>query len=406
MRPSPWPGARVIRVEIMTVPREIWIHALGAKVGGGLTYLYSVLPELIRRLDGSGTRLVLLLPAPLALPDNPTLPDPLPKWIEVRPLPRFAASPASRMLFDQLVLPLWLLAKRGRAALFCSGSFAPLLPPVRTVVLLRNAIYFDDEFLARELPGLRRSLRLQGRLIAAGARRAHEVHFPSASFRGQVERRHPRLAGRARVNGYGVHPLFASGALPASVRGNGTAPRWTFLYVMTYTLQKNLGFLLQALAQAKAEGLPVRVQVTSRLDAGPPASVAADQALIARHGLVESGHLEPIGPRFGDDLLAAYRAADACLFPSLCESFGHPLVEAMALGKPVIAADRPYARELCGEHALYVDPEKPADLVALWRRWPEPARGLPVLPHPELLRRFSWSDHVDRLLDGLGWRAA
>ena len=102
------------------------------------------------------------------------------------------------------------------------------------------------------------------------------------------------------------------------------------------------------------------------------------------------------------ELSDAYRAADACLFPSLCESFGHPLVEALALGKPVIAADRPYAREICGEHALYVDPGKPEDLVGLWRRWPEPAHGLPALAQTELLRRFSWSDHVDRLLDGLG----
>jgi glycosyltransferase involved in cell wall biosynthesis len=399
----------------MSAPREIWIHALGAKVGGGLTYLHAVLPELVRRLDGTGTRLVLLLPAPLAAAERTALPDPLPGWIEVRPLPRFAANAASRVLFDQLVLPLWLLGRlfgRGRrTALFCSGSFAPLLPPVRTVVLLRNAIYFDDEFLARELPGRRRSLRLQGRLIAAGARRSAEVHFPSDSFRSLVELRHPHLAERARVNSYGVRPQFSeahdpAGRTPAGAARNGHRPHWTFLYVMTYTLQKNLGFVLEALARAKAEGLPVRVRITSRLDRGPRASQAADRALLEQHELVESGYLELIGPRFGADLLAAYEAADACLFPSLCESFGHPLVEAMALGKPLIAADRPYARELCGEHALYVDPRRPEDLVALWRRWPEPARGLPALPREELLCRFSWSDHVDRLLAGLGWAAA
>ena len=399
----------------MDAPREIWIHALGAKAGGGLTYLHAVLPELVRRLDGTGTRLVLLLPAPLAGPSRAALPDPLPEWLEVRPLPRFAANAVSRVLFDQLVLPLWLLLRRrdrpGGAALFCSGSFAPLLPPVRTVVLLRNAIYFDDEFLARELPGRRRSLRLQGRLIAAGARRSAEVHFPSASFRSLVEQRHPRLAERARVNLYGVRPQFAAAPSPADqtpapARPAGEGRRWTFLYVMTYTLQKNLGYVLEALGRAKAEGLPVRVQVTCRLDPGPRASQAADRALLARHQLIESGHLELLGPRFGAELLAAYEAADACLFPSLCESFGHPLVEAMALGKPLIAADRSYARELCGAHALYVDPRRPEELVALWRRWPAPAAGLPALPREELLGRFSWGDHVDRLLAGLGWSAA
>jgi glycosyltransferase involved in cell wall biosynthesis len=384
-------------------PEEIWIHSLGAKIGGGLTYLRSVLPELVRRLEGSGTRLVLLLPGPWEG-------EPLPAWLEVRALPGFAADAARRVFFDQVVLPAWLAGRR--AALYCSGSFAPVVPPVPTVVLLRNAIYFDEGFLARELPGTRRVRRLQGRLIAAGARRAAEVHYPTAAMRALVEARHPRLARRGRVNGFGLHPLFAQAA--DTTAADRSAPRetptdgktWTFLYVMSDTLQKNLRFLLEALGQARAEGLPIRVQVTSRLATGPRASFATDRALLDRLRLVEAGILEPLGPRHGAELVAAYRAADACLFPSICESFGHPLVEAMALGKPLIAADRPWARELCGPQAVYVDPEQPADLVELWRRWPAPARGLPVLAREALLARFSWTDHVDRLLDGLGWRAA
>jgi glycosyltransferase involved in cell wall biosynthesis len=46
-------------------------------------------------------------------------------------------------------------------------------------------------------------------------------------------------------------------------------------------------------------------------------------------------------------------SAQLALIPSKLESFGIPYSEAMALGVPVIAADRPFAREACGEAARY-----------------------------------------------------
>jgi glycosyltransferase involved in cell wall biosynthesis len=39
--------------------------------------------------------------------------------------------------------------------------------------------------------------------------------------------------------------------------------------------------------------------------------------------------------------------------PSKLESFGFPYYEAMALGLPLVAADKPFAREACSEGALY-----------------------------------------------------
>lgn len=51
--------------------------------------------------------------------------------------------------------------------------------------------------------------------------------------------------------------------------------------------------------------------------------------------------------------------ASAVVIPSLLESFGLTYFEAMALGRPVVAADLDFAREPCGEAALYADPGDP-----------------------------------------------
>lgn len=56
-------------------------------------------------------------------------------------------------------------------------------------------------------------------------------------------------------------------------------------------------------------------------------------------------------------MTAAYCRADALLFLSSAESYGFPLIEAMYLGLPILCADRPYARALCGDSAIYFDPD-------------------------------------------------
>ena len=50
-----------------------------------------------------------------------------------------------------------------------------------------------------------------------------------------------------------------------------------------------------------------------------------------------------------DGLLAA---ADALVFPSEYEGFGAPVVEAMALGTPVICSDQPALAEVVGDAGL------------------------------------------------------
>jgi glycosyltransferase involved in cell wall biosynthesis len=69
-----------------------------------------------------------------------------------------------------------------------------------------------------------------------------------------------------------------------------------------------------------------------------------------------------------EDLAAFYALAEALLLPSLFESCGLPVLEAMAAGCPVVTADRYGTKELGEGAAVLVDPESVEAIAAGIRR--------------------------------------
>jgi len=61
-------------------------------------------------------------------------------------------------------------------------------------------------------------------------------------------------------------------------------------------------------------------------------------------------------------LQAVYRHASCLLYLSLAEGFGMPLIEAMAMGKPIIASNRTSIPEIVGDAGVIVDPENDAEI--------------------------------------------
>ena len=57
-----------------------------------------------------------------------------------------------------------------------------------------------------------------------------------------------------------------------------------------------------------------------------------------------------------------YRACSMYVTPAYAESFAHPLVEAMATGLPIAAADSAVHREICGDAATYFGRFSPPEL--------------------------------------------
>ena len=69
-----------------------------------------------------------------------------------------------------------------------------------------------------------------------------------------------------------------------------------------------------------------------------------------------------------DDLNALYNHASVCVFPSIYEGFGLPILEAMARGVPVACSDRAALPEVAGDAALFFDPDDQASVDTALRR--------------------------------------
>ncbi len=126
------------------------------------------------------------------------------------------------------------------------------------------------------------------------------------------------------------------------------------------TAPKDLGVALEAVAAC--EGVSLRL-------AGDGDERAALEARAAELGL--GSRVEFLGALGRDEVLALFRRADAAILSSAWENFPHTVVEALAVGTPVIATAVGGVPEVVtdGENGLLVPPGDPAALAAAIRRF-------------------------------------
>jgi glycosyltransferase involved in cell wall biosynthesis len=100
-----------------------------------------------------------------------------------------------------------------------------------------------------------------------------------------------------------------------------------------------------------------------------------------------------------DQLVTLMRGARALLFPSLFEGFGLPVLEAMAVGTPVLTSNVTSLPEVAGNAALVVDPYDVSAMAAAIRRLDNDVDLLGELSNRgrEQARIYSMDNYVSRL---------
>ncbi|MEG0788796.1 MAG: glycosyltransferase family 1 protein [Alistipes sp.] len=111
-------------------------------------------------------------------------------------------------------------------------------------------------------------------------------------------------------------------------------------------------------------------------------------------------HLRFSGYIPNTDLPAIYNGAAAFLYTSLRESFGIPILEAMACGTPVITSDTSAIPEIAGQGALLVDPLNATQIADRLLRLESDAsfRAAQRAYGLERVKQFSWEQTARQLL--------
>ena len=197
----------------------------------------------------------------------------------------------------------------------------------------------------------------------------------------------------------------------ATIRSKYGIPLDKFTYITVGRNHPKKGFpvLLEAMAEMKRSGTLDDIHVAFVGDGMSDLKTRASELGIADHlTLIEELGLDPNDREYqipGTPLVELYRSVDACVFPSLIETFAMINIEAMAAGIPVISTDAPGCIETIvdGVDGLIAKAGDPIDLARKMERLQSSAglrSTLSANGSATVRNSFSW-DVVGRQFESL-----
>lgn len=233
-----------------------------------------------------------------------------------------------------------------RSDLFhCLSSYLPAfgldIPSVVTVHDLKY-LFFPSFF------GNRMKTLYYGWIVRRGIGQAKRIISISEATKRDLE--------KLGVPAGKIDVIYEAPTIDTDERGTGVPVQLGgkpyFLFVGVNRPHKNVANLITAFEV-----------LTGRLkDRGPLLVLAGGGFDPLRRRFGSNERLVFLGPVGGKALPILYRGSIALVYPSLYEGFGLPILEAMALGTPVITSNCSAMPEVAGDAALLVDPRDPRSI--------------------------------------------
>ncbi len=338
------------------------------RMGGTATYVWSLLERLQHRAD---LRFVVFSPDGYL---DPAIDESL---IDLVRCPSFDST-VKRVAWEHTVLP-WRARRHDLDVVWSPGFVAPRFMRGARVVTVHDLHYIR---VPAALPFLRRQYYSIG--VPWSVKHCAAVLAVSSTTAVDLAREIPSSVDKTTV----IH-LAARSDLVALDESPFAANEPYFLMVASVTRNKNVDTVVRAAIALRDRGRDVRVRV-----------VGADPHGILAEALEAPGALDAVaalGEVSPEELAALYQGAVATINPSIYEGFGLPVLEAQALGVPVISSRGGSLPEVAGDGALYFSHDSPAELgAAMESLLDEPARRVDLIElGAENVARFSWDRAAD-----------
>ena len=327
---------------------------------GGMAIYYDGLLRALARSDAVETLIALVPPRNegFGIPQAPKI-----RWVICRGLPR---NRVGRVVYEQLVLPL-RTARQSPDVLLSTCNVKPLLWRGPSVVVLHHVQYlFYPDLYTR----LRRAYL--GTFIKESLRRADAVIAVSNWEREQILALFDVEPSRVFTVYHGISNLIRRSP---SLEGKLIRPPNSRPYVVFVSIlyrHKNHARLIEAFAEVvREQGIPHDLVM-----AGGEANVTISELEEVARRCGVADRVQFLGSVHHEKVPRLVAEADVVAYPSLMETFGHPILEALALGRCVLTSNCGAMAEVAGGAARLVDPTDVGDM----------ARGLADLISDDSLR--------------------
>lgn len=298
-------------------------------------------------------------------------------------------------LWDQYALPR--AARRDRVdMLHCTSNTAPVwCGGIPLVLTLHDIIFLEprdkhNKSLYQNLGRIYRRMVVP-KVIGKCRRIITVSNFELDNIVGRLKLPRDRMA--MIYNGY--NDWFRPVKDPAGVYRKYIGERGYFFFLGNTDPKKNTARTIMAYA-----GYLERSDVKRKLLVADLKQVSID-AILRDNGIEHiREYVVPSGYIVNSDLPYIYNDAFAFLYTSLRESFGIPLLEAMACGTPVVTSDTSSMPEIAGPDAALTSPERAGDITEMMLRLENDHdfRERQINIGLERVKMFSWRKTAEELL--------
>ncbi|MDA8637313.1 glycosyltransferase [Rhodospirillales bacterium] len=318
--------------------KRVLLNVIHSRAGGGLTYLSNMLHRLLQFKD-----LEIHIVATI---DQAEFLQELGCGQNIHFIEN-SESWTKRQWSEQIIIPI--IAKRMKAdVVFSPANIAPIFCR-KSVVLIRNSI--SVTFLERRFVKHLYWLALFLMTTASAVRSPRFMSVSSYAFRSTCRVGKTWLARKCTIVPHGVADYY----IPPS---NNMEREKFILMVSNIYVQKNMINMAIAFKDILKKFPDYKLVIAG-------SEIDKHYSNLLRNKIDELAISDAVqfrGSLSSQELVPLYQTCQVFAFPSFVETFGNPLLEAMACGAPIAASNAGAMPEVVGDAGVYFDPNDPHEM--------------------------------------------